>query len=96
MSSQALTTLSPLILDVEPGIGTIKSAFPAHSAGHSTPTKSVFQYQTNANLMTIVETVCHATKDMMLIMEPAFTLPLIMLSLQIQDAVTGIGTTKCV
>ena len=47
-SSLCPTTLSPLTLDAEPGIGTTKFASPAPADGSSTLTRSAPQFLTNA------------------------------------------------
>ncbi len=51
------TMLTPLTQDVEHGIGTIKSAFPAPKDGFSMIKKFAFQFQTNARPMMMLETV---------------------------------------
>ena len=94
MSSQALTMPSPLTQDAEHGTGTIKSAFHAHSDGHSTLTRFVFPFPTNARHMMKLETALLATKDMMSKTELVFTQPSMMLTQLTQDVEPGIGTIK--
>jgi hypothetical protein len=53
-----------LILDAEHGIGIIKFAWHAPMVGFSTAKKSAHPFQINAPVMTTMETVSHAIKDM--------------------------------
>jgi hypothetical protein len=62
-SSLPQTMLSPPTLDVEIGIGISKFVYLALTAGYLTPTMSVFQSLTNANLTIAPELVNLATKD---------------------------------
>jgi hypothetical protein len=57
VSSPNLTLPSHLMLDVEHGIGTTKSASLAQANGFSTPTKSVLLFQTNVLQAIIMVTV---------------------------------------
>ena len=86
--------LSPLTQDVPLGIGTTKFALLAPNIGSSTLIKSVSPFLTNAKLMTKLEFVSHATKDMTslreLVSSPHSTTP----SPPTQDAVNGTGTTR--
>ena len=86
--------LTQLIPDAEHGTGTIKSAFHAHSDGHSTLTRFVFPFPTNARHMMKLETALLATKDMMSKTELVFTQPSMMLTLPILDAEHGTGIIK--
>ncbi len=88
------TTLSPPILDVLPGIGTIKSAFHAQSNGLSTLIKSAFQFQTNAPLTEMMELVFPASRDTISKKEPVFSPLSTTPSPLILDVLPGIGTTK--
>ena len=62
-SSPHSTTQSPLIQDVPPGTGTIKSVFLALNNGPSMLIKSVFQFLINAPLMLITVPASHASRD---------------------------------
>lgn len=59
-SSLFLIMLSPLILDVELGIGIIKNALNAQMDGYSILKKSVSPLVTSANLMLKMEIVLNA------------------------------------
>ncbi len=88
------TMLSPLIPDVPPGIGTIKSALAAQRIGPSMPTKSAFQFLTNALLMLTTVLASHASRDTTSKKELAFSLHSITPSPLIPDVPHGIGITK--
>ena len=88
------TTPSHLIPDALPGIGTIKSVFPAPITGFSTEIRSVFQFLTNARLTQMMELVFHASRDTTLRKEPASSPHSTTLSLLTLDVPPGIGTTK--
>jgi hypothetical protein len=88
------TTLSPLILDVLPGIGTTKSAFHAQSNGLSTLIKSAFPFLINAPLTEMMELVFPASRDTISKKEPVFSPLSTTPSPPILDVLPGIGTTK--
>ena len=94
MSFLTSTTPTPLTQDVEPGIGTTKSASPAQTTGSSMLTKSVFQFLTIVLPMMLQELASLATRVMTLkkenVSSPIQTTP----NHLIQDALPGIGTTK--
>ncbi len=94
--TQLSTMPSPLIPDVPPGIGIIKSAFHAQMDGHSTQIKPAFQFLTNALLMVTTEPVFHASRDTILKKEPVSSPHSTMPSLLTLDAPPGIGTIKSV
>jgi hypothetical protein len=93
-SSPHSTTLSPLILDVLPGIGTTKSAFHALKTGFSMEINNVFQFPIIVLLMLIMETVFPASRDTISKKELASSPPSTMLILLILDVLPGIGTIK--
>jgi hypothetical protein len=93
-SSLHSTTLSPLILDVLPGIGTTKSVLHAQSNGLSTLIKSAFPFLINAPLTEMMELAFHASKDTISKKEPVFSPLSTTPSPLILDVLPGIGTTK--
>jgi hypothetical protein len=95
-SSLHSTTLSPLIQDAPPGIGTIKSVSHAPRTGSSTEKRNVYQLLTNALLMPITEPVFHASRDTTLRMEPVSSPHSTTLNPLIPDVPLGIGIIKFV
>jgi hypothetical protein len=93
-SSLHSTTLSPLILDVLPGIGTTKSVLHAQSNGLSTLIKSAFPFLINAPLTEMMELAFHASKDTISKKEPVFSPLSTTPSPLILDVLPGIGITK--
>ena len=87
---------SLLISDAEPGIGPIKSVFPALTDGYSTTKRFVLPFLTNAPPMTLQELASLATKDMTSRMEPVSSLPQTMPTHLTSDAEPGTGKTKSV
>ena len=94
VSSHPSTTLSLLILDVPPGIGTTKSASAAPNTGFSMETRNAFQFLTNALLMLITVPVSHASRDTTLRTEPVSSHPSTTPILPTLDVLHGIGITK--
>jgi hypothetical protein len=94
VSSLISTTLSPLIQDAPPGIGTIKSALAAQRIGPSMLIRFAFQFLTNVLLMPITEPVFHASRDTILRKEHVFSLNSTMPSLLTLVALLGTGITK--
>jgi hypothetical protein len=86
--------LTHQISDVELGIGIIKSVLSVQVDGFSMLKKHASQFQTNANLMTKLETVLLASMVTILRKDNASSQNQIMPSQLIQDAVFGTGTTK--
>ena len=82
--------------DVEPGIGTIESAFHAQMDGSSTRKRFVLLFLTNAHPMMQLETALLASRDTTLRKEPVFSQASITLTPLIQDVEHGTGTTKSV
>lgn len=93
-SSLCPTMPIPLILDVELGIGTTKYACLAPTDGSSTPTRFAPLFLTNAPATITTEPVLPATRDTILSVVLASSLPQTTPSPPIQDAEPGIGTTK--
>jgi len=96
VSSPHSIMLSLPIQDVPHGIGTTKFAFPAPNNGLSMPTKSAFQFPTNAQLTLIMEPASHASRDTIFRMEPVYSHHSTTPSPLIQDVLTGIGIIKSV
>ena len=94
VSSLISTTLSPLIQDAPPGIGTIKSALAAQRIGPSMLIRFAFQFLTNVLLMPITVLVFHASRDTILRKEHVFSLNSTMPSLLTLVALLGTGITK--
>jgi len=88
--------LTHQISDVELGIGIIKYVLSVQVDGFSMLKKHASQFQTNASLMTKLETVLLASMVTILRKDNASSQNQIMPSQLIQDAVFGTGTTKSV
>ena len=96
VSSHHSTTLSLQIQDVQLGTGTIKFVSHVQRTGLKMLMESVFLLVTNALSMMLQELAQLVSVDMILSMEFVNSLLSTTLSLQIQDALNGIGTTKFV
>jgi hypothetical protein len=93
VSSQPPTPLSLPIWAVKYGIGTINSASAAPKIGSPT-TENVFRCQIYAQLVIKMATASPAIKDTILLIDLAYSLPLITLSPLILDVLFGIGIIK--
>ena len=96
MFSPRSITPSQLTQDVEPGIGTTKSACHAPTDGFSMPTRFVCQFLISVLHMTTTETASLASKVTILRTDPVFSLHSTMLIPQIPAVEFGTGTIKFV
>jgi hypothetical protein len=90
------TAKNQLMQDVEPGTGTIESAFHAQMDGYSTIKRFVLLFLTNAHPTMQLEIALLATRDMISKKEPVSSQASITLIPLIQDAEHGTGITKSV